>query len=130
MKLLVATKETQGKRKNDFCFCDEGEIVIFPVFECDRERIDGDCGCRRSMVGTKSRKATTTMKVIDSITTCAELENIIRQSLDNGGWLKLMDEKEIQKWITRDAKSLVELAASFNIGDIIEKRGNKFRART
>ena len=40
MKILVATKETQGNRKNDFCFCDEEEIVKAGM-ECDGESVDG-----------------------------------------------------------------------------------------
>ena len=34
MKILVATKETQGKRKNDFCFCNAGDIVMFGILLC------------------------------------------------------------------------------------------------
>ena len=51
MKLLVATTKTQGQRKNDFCWVPEDEIVQF-AFVCDGEKIDGSCGCRRSMSGT------------------------------------------------------------------------------
>jgi hypothetical protein len=54
MKLLVSTTETQGQRKNDFCFVPEGEILVF-AFECDRDRgnPDGPCGCARSMSGVE-----------------------------------------------------------------------------
>ena len=49
MKVLVATRNTQGQRGNDFCFVPEGEIVAFPAAECTGEKIDGSCGCRRSV---------------------------------------------------------------------------------
>ena len=64
MKILVATKEGQGQRKNDFCWAEEGEVVKFPS-ECDRETVDGRCGCRRSMSGANSLKGTKTMKVVE-----------------------------------------------------------------
>ena len=64
MKVLVGTKDTQGKRKNDFSFTDEGELVTFGT-ECDREAVDGHCGCKRSLVGMKTRKGTTTFKVVE-----------------------------------------------------------------
>ena len=56
MKMLVATKETQGKRRNDFCWATEGELVRF-AFQCDGEAVDGRCGCRRSFCGLDSHKA-------------------------------------------------------------------------
>jgi len=62
MKLLVATTQTQGQRQNDFCWATPGEILHFGS-ECDREGIDGACGCKRSLSGLDSLKATTTMIV-------------------------------------------------------------------
>ena len=41
MRFLVATKETQGQRKNDFSHAREGELVKFG-FECDGEEVDGN----------------------------------------------------------------------------------------
>jgi hypothetical protein len=64
MKVLVATEETQGRRPNDFCFTEEGELVLFGS-ECSRETIDGPCGCRRSLVGVRSGMATTTVRVVE-----------------------------------------------------------------
>jgi len=64
MKVLVATEETQGHRKTDFCWTEEGELVFFGS-ECTRETIDGECGCRRSLCGLRTRKATTTFRVVE-----------------------------------------------------------------
>ena len=64
MNVLVATHELQGQRKNDFSHTWDGEIVRFQ-FECAGEKVDGPCGCRRSMAGTDTAHATTTMKIID-----------------------------------------------------------------
>ncbi|OGV70911.1 MAG: hypothetical protein A2283_22065 [Lentisphaerae bacterium RIFOXYA12_FULL_48_11] len=62
MKVLVATRRTQGRRDNDFNFCEEGELLIYGS-ECDAEAVDGHCGCRRALVGMTSGKATTTFLV-------------------------------------------------------------------
>ena len=43
------------------CWCEEGELVRFAT-ECDGERVDGRCGCRRSMTGMSTLKATTTVR--------------------------------------------------------------------
>jgi hypothetical protein len=40
-------------------------LVFFPPIECGRGTIDDHCGCRRSMVGLVSHRATTTIKVIE-----------------------------------------------------------------
>ena len=74
MKVLIATKETQGRRKSDFSHTTDGELVTFG-FECDRDRnnIDGGCGCRRTMVGIKSGRGTTTFMVSELDITRDEL---------------------------------------------------------
>jgi hypothetical protein len=64
MKLLVATKQGQGQRKNDFFFCNDGEMVFFGS-ECSSGSTDDNCGCHRSMCGAESAKATTTMMVAE-----------------------------------------------------------------
>lgn len=62
MKVLVATTKRQGMRKNDFCHATEGELVKFS-FECDGEKVDGKCGCKRSMGGINSRELPTDKSV-------------------------------------------------------------------
>jgi hypothetical protein len=63
MNVLTATNQTQGWRGNDFCWTVEGELVVFPAIECGRGSIDDGCGCRRSMAGLASHRATTTIKM-------------------------------------------------------------------
>ena len=65
MKVLAATRQTQGWRDNDFCWTVEGELVFFAPFECSRGFVDDDCGCRRSMAGLVRHRATTTIKLIE-----------------------------------------------------------------
>lgn len=128
MKILVATKEKQGQRKNDFCWATEGEIVNF-AFECDGESIDGKCGCRRSMSGVESLKSTTTIKVIESEKTESDIMAAIRAGLEKGGWLKLGTEKQNQEMINSNTAEVLKIAAHFPAGAVLEKRGYKFVMR-
>lgn len=126
MRLLVSTKKTQGKRKNDFCWVDEGEIVTF-AFECDREEIDGTCGCRRALTGVKSRKATTTFEVAELKITKADLIEILAASYMEAGFAK--DIPAAKKAVKEDADELISLANSFPVGTVLEKRGNELKVR-
>lgn len=109
MKLFVSTKLTQGQRNNDFCWAAEDEMVHFP-FECDGESVDGRCGCRRSMAGLYSQKATSTFKVVE-----------------------LAIGKEALQFITRlpdeELDQLLYAASQFPIGAVCERRGNCIQER-
>jgi len=122
MKVLVATKETQGKRKNDFSYTDSGEPVRF-AFECDGESVDGRCGCRRSMCGMNSLKATTTVQVKNEKLSLKEYKSKIQKSLQKGGW------NLTEKIIADEAKELLRIANHFPEGTVLEKRGDGFAAR-
>lgn len=123
MKVFVATKRGQGIRKNDFCHAAEGEPVKF-VFECDGETVDGVCGCKRSMGGVKSHKATTTMEVLDfDDMTPERYARPLHISDTKGGWTPSEEESK------SEAEELARLAASFDGGALVEKRGNAFRER-
>ncbi len=129
MKVLVATKEKQGFRKNDFMFAEEGELVRSGS-ECDGETVDGHCGCRRCMSGVKSLKSTTTVKVVDQSDMSPELlRQEVRASLERGGWLTLMDKKEADEWVESESAELQRLAGQFETGTVLEKRGDAFQVR-
>lgn len=124
MKLFVATSETQGQRKNDFNFCNEGEILSFP-FECDGEKIDGPCGCRRSLAGLDSKKATTTMRVANIL--AGEFINKLVDHLIKG-WSYPLEEAEDRA--LNEIRMIQQMAAQFPEGAIVERRGNKFHERS
>lgn len=129
MKILTATKLTQGQRKNDFCFVPQGEIVTFSS-DCDREAIDGKCGCRRSMVGLESLKATTTIQVVDLPLTQEQLHNLLQKSLQKSGWTRLMNSTEVDELIKQDLTALLGVSNAFAIGTVLERRGSKFQVRS
>jgi hypothetical protein len=128
MKVLVATMNTQGKRRNDFGYASPGELVRFGS-ECDGEAVDGKCGCRRALVGMDSGKATTTFIVVDIPITQAYLQERVKKSLQDGGWLSVMTQEEGDKWAKDEAKDLTEIAEFFEERTIVEKRGGKFQSR-
>jgi len=128
MRVLVSTHETQGYRKNDFCWANDGELVNFH-FECDGETVDGHCGCHRSLSGLESHKATTTVKVVEMEITLRELAERIRASLKAAGWLEYSNEQEIIAWVNQDAGELTKVAKYFPVGTVLEKRGGSFQNR-
>ena len=125
MKLLVATTQTQGQRQNDFCWATPGEILHFGS-ECDREGIDGACGCKRSLSGLDSLKATTTMIVAEVEISDNELRNRLRAHFIND-WG--MDDAAATEWARVEAVKLMDLGNAFETGDVLERRGSTIRLR-
>jgi hypothetical protein len=127
VKVLVATKEGQGRRYSDFSWTNEGELVGF-AFECDtdKDNIDGGCGCRRSMSGFDSRKATTTFKVIDKNITKDEFITLYLESEKKAGWFDGKTDRE--RWV-KYAEELLETAKIFPVDEVLEKRGDIIQIR-
>ena len=129
MKVLVSTCESQGKRKNDFCYVPEGELVMLG-FECDGGNVDDDCGCSRSMVGMACGKGTTTMTVVDiPEMTQTKFREELLASLISSGWAEPGDAKGVT-WANEVAAELVRIASAFPVGGVIEKRGRTIQVRT
>lgn len=128
MKVFVATKSLQGLRKNDFSFTLEGELVKYG-FECDGETVDGHCGCKRSMVGFESQKATTTFKVVEMPITPKAFWNKYIESERKAGWVKESATKEELKVFRAVAKELLRLPNRFPVNTVLEKRANRIQTR-
>lgn len=122
MKVLVATRETQGQRSNDFAFCNDGELVVI-TGPCDRDagNPDGICGCARSFFGINSHRATTTAKVVDVDLSEDDYFDAVRTSLEERGW-SIDDAEDLADW-------LLCLADSFPVGAIVEHRLYDIRQR-
>lgn len=118
MKLIVATKEKQRMRENDFHHADEDEIVYFGT-ECDCETVDGPCGCKRSLVGIESHKGSTTFKVVEKDITEKELRKMLKENLAKAGWGQISNRA-----INSDVRGLIRLAEQFPVGSILERRGD------
>lgn len=126
MKVLVATEKTQGKRRNDFCFVPEGEIVVFGAIQCTGESIDGKCGCKRSMTGLECGKATTTMQVVEREITPAQLKEMVVRHMEKGGY---GSGDNVREFADETVNTLTEILENFPLNSILEKRGRKFNLR-
>jgi len=124
MKVMVATDEKQGKRKNDFCHTKKGELVKFG-FECDGESVDGSCGCRRSFAGFETHKASTTAEVVDKEITREEYRDLFCDALKQEGWLEGLSPEDVDE----ELDELIKTAKVFETGSIIEKRGDSIQVR-
>lgn len=124
MKVLIATKETQGRRANDFNWTNEGELVTFPTFECSRGFVDDDCGCHRSMSGTESLKATTTVQVVERDITIEDLTKRFLDMLREGKWDKISRGTELIRKAKEMAEEIIEVTEPFPPGVILERRTN------
>lgn len=126
MKVMVATKDTQGRRRNDFCHARPGELVRFAT-ECDGEQVDGPCGCRRYMVGIETTKATTTVQIVDKHDmTVNDLAKLIRKANTSR---QITSEAKLKALARQDAEEIGRIADAFGIGTVLEKRGNTFKER-
>lgn len=132
MKVLAATRETQGWRDNDFCCTLEGELVLFPPFECGRGSIDDECGCRRSMAGVVSHLATTTIKVVEREELNPDLYfTLISDGLRDMGWVtkELLNVPDVDGWLHHLTAELMCIADAFRLGAVLERRGGMLSRR-
>ena len=123
-RFMVATTETQNKRKSDFCHAFDGELVRFGFVCCnDEKNVDGQCGCLRSMIGQTSAMATTTFKVVELEFTVDELVECMNNSFVKSGF------GECIEMATNDVNEIIRIASHFPVGAVVEKRGKFFKER-
>lgn len=131
MKVLAATNKTQGRRDNDFCWAIEGELVTFPVIECECGTSDDACGCHRAMAGLASSRGTTTMQVIDRPELDGETYyRLIADGLRRQGYIpKGPMDAEVREWLRDVVRELVVAASIFEPGTVLERRESMLRVR-
>lgn len=124
MRLLVATRETNGRHPGDYDHCIEGELVwLQRPCAWDTRDPAGPCGCSRGFSGLSSHKATTTALVVDSPLTEADVRQTIRASLADGGWLdpawcspELADEQ-----VDEALRVILAITARFAAGAVLRR---------
>jgi hypothetical protein len=124
MKVLIASRRTQGERPGDFSWTVEGELVHFPVFVCDLDRRAaeageplGGCGCGRAFAGMSSHKAGTTAEVADLDISREEYAAALASSLHACGWIP--HEQPADPGVQEMAGDLLEFAASYPVGTVL-----------
>ena len=107
-------------------------MLIFPPIECGRGSIDDDCGCRRSMAGLVSQRATTTIKVVareelDPSTYLA----LISDGLTKQGYVteELRTNPDVNEWLRDLTDELMSVANAFEVATVLERRGDFMNVR-
>jgi len=111
MKVLVSTSQTQGARDNDFHWTQDGELVYVGFVSCSAPVL---CGCGRSFSGMDSMKGTTTAVVEERKLTLTEYANLVAAAMTRAGWTFVEP--------ARVARELRDLAAHFDVGDVLERQ--------
>lgn len=130
MRVLVATKQTNGAVDGDYHYCVEGEIVYMQE-PCGRDTRDPDspgCGCGRAFSGTNSHVATSTALVIDSDLSEAEVREALRSSLEAGGWLDpAFTPPPLADLMVEEALSdMTDVASHFPVGSVVRRRLSQY----
>ena len=126
-KYVGATKKSQGWRKNDFSFVDEGEPVNFGSM-CDRATPDDKCGCARAMCALDGKGATTTVMVMETDEEFFKLmmvDKIIEHYTEDWSYC----EDTAKAMALREIIELEETFSVFPVGEVIEIRGSKIQTR-
>lgn len=128
MKVLVATRRTQGLRPDDYCWTIDGELVLAgAVIECSSpER----CGCGRGFPGLASARATTTAIIVERPEIdMHELSSSIRESLDRQGYLYGLDDDEADELVESECWRLAAIARAWPVGTVLDRRDGFLHAR-
>jgi hypothetical protein len=127
VKVLVASREGQGRVEGDYSFTVEGELVTPVVFECcssDR------CGCSRGFAGLASSRATTTAEVADRPDlTRDELCQAVEDSLWRDGWLTHLTEEERAELVDEHVRQIELVGRAFPAGTLVCRYGGSVWSR-
>lgn len=128
MLLLVATKDTQGLLPDDYCNTVDGELVSPLSIECCSPDA---CGCGRGFPGFASSRATTTAIVANVAGfTTATLRDCIGDWLRRTGWSTDIPADLFDQTIDEQFDAIVRIAAVFEEGDVVRRKGSSFWATT
>ena len=119
MKVLTATRRTQGQRHNDYHWAVEFELVtpVRLICSADQADPDGGCGCGRGFAGLNSHKATTTAMVRDlDGFTFEDLMQAVHGYREQSGYDRTLAEAE------DEAAIIAETADEFDAGTVLELR--------
>jgi len=126
MKVLVATKRTQGWRSDDFIQALDGELVRLPTDSCDRPA-NGD---HRAVHGLGSRAHTTTYAVVDRPQLDVdEYRWIMREDLVVAESLDTLPAEEREEWLDEFIGFHVDAAEHHSVDDVLELRGGVLQVR-
>jgi hypothetical protein len=126
MKVLVATKQTQGTRRGDLFLADEGELLRAPVYSREGPQAANPFGALPvPFIGVLSNRGTTTFKLAEAGIDARRLSDLLVNSYLESGW-----DGDVAQEMTRESLRLAEEAADqYAVGQVLERSGNVFRNR-
>ncbi len=128
MKVLVATRETQGRVPGDYFCTVEGELVTALTVECSES---DQCGCARGFPGLASTRATTTAMVVERPELSdADLEAAMRDSLERDGWFRGLSVDEQNGLVAEHLEVLDLIVRHFDDGTVVGRHGDLVLSRT
>lgn len=125
MRVLVATRRSQGDHPGDYCFTLEGELVAPLLPECSApER----CGCPRGFDGLESDRATTTAAIVDRADltpdrVLAQLEAARQRACI------VSDDARVPS-AAEQLDEIERLTAGLPVGAIVRRDGRRYRTDT
>lgn len=120
MRVMIATQRTQGAVPGDYFWALEGELVTPVTASCASSQ---RCGCERGFPGLASSRATTTAMVVERAEiTGARLREALQDSLDRQGWLRHLDDDQIQDLLDDHAQAIQNVCGHFEVGAVVGRR--------
>jgi hypothetical protein len=128
MKVLVATRRTQGLRPDDYCWTIDGELVLAgALIECASP---ATCGCGRGFPGLVSSRATTTAIVVERPEIdMPVLSSAIRDSLGRQGYLYGLAHHEADALVDAECARLTAITRAWPVGTVLERRQGRLDGR-
>lgn len=112
MKVLVAVdKPVTGE---DFCWVPDGEILYVQAITCSSYERAMQCGCGRSLSGTTTHKATSTMKVAEVDKTEDDMMRLALKVGKEAGWGS--------RYVLHGLDKMREAAEQFEVGTQVMAR--------
>lgn len=122
MRVLIATRRTNGDVANDVDYCVAGELLMIGEY-CDCCRIDpGSCGCGIAFSGLNSHRMTTTAIVAEVPLSEAEVREAIRSSLRDGGWFDAGEPELAEQMVAEAWQRIEHVATHFEVGTVLGRR--------
>jgi hypothetical protein len=127
MRVLVATRSTQGEYEGDYSSALDGELVRLPFVECSRPQA---CGCGRGFAGITSHRATTTAEVVDrpELTPAIYAEVLWDDFAEQCRAIGISDpstDGELRALAADDVGLLELIASEFPLGAIVRRDGTQ-----
>ena len=117
MKVLIATRRTQGAMPGDYSWALEGELVTAVCVSCCRP---DDCGCARGFPGLASARATTTAMVVDRPELdVGEFRDAVQDALARQGWLSGLDPDDAGEVVDDHLRVIALVCEHFEVGAVV-----------